>query len=66
MPVAGNQFAKLNAISSDQYPDGRRFNVITHGKGLMGAYGANVPIRDRWAIIAYIHTLQAAKASSSK
>jgi hypothetical protein len=31
----------------------------------MGPYGYNIPVRDRWAIIAYIHTLQAAKASSN-
>jgi hypothetical protein len=38
------------------------FEVITKGKGQMGAYGANIPVRDRWAIIAYVRTLQAAKA----
>jgi mono/diheme cytochrome c family protein len=64
VPVAGNQNAKLNAINPDMYPDGRLFETITNGKGLMGGYGSNVPVRDRWAIIAYIHTLQAAKASS--
>ena len=26
----------------------------------MGSYGANIPVRDRWAIVAYIRTLQAA------
>ena len=64
VPVAGNPNAKLNAISSEVYPDGRMFEVITMGKGQMGGYGANIPVRDRWAIIAYIHTLQAAKASA--
>ena len=24
----------------------------------MGAYGANVPVEDRWAIIAYLRALQ--------
>ncbi|MBK1884349.1 cytochrome c [Luteolibacter pohnpeiensis] len=43
------------------YPDGRIFEVITHGKGQMGAYGPNVSVRDRWAIISYVRTLQAAK-----
>jgi mono/diheme cytochrome c family protein len=47
------------------YPDGRLFEVITHGKGMMGAYGYNVPVRDRWAIIAYVRTLQAAKDSAA-
>lgn len=64
VPVANNVNAKLNAISPETYPDGRLFEVITNGKGLMGGYGYNIPVRDRWAIIAYIHTLQAAKASS--
>jgi mono/diheme cytochrome c family protein len=43
------------------YPDGRIFETITNGKGMMGAYGYNIPVRDRWAIVAYIRTLQAAK-----
>ena len=39
-------------------PDGEIFNTITHGKNLMGAYGANVTVEDRWAIIAYVRTLE--------
>ena len=38
--------------------DGEIFNTITHGKGLMGAYGPNVPAQDRWAIVAYARALQ--------
>ncbi len=66
VPVVGNPNAVLNSISSEAYPDGRLFEVITMGKGLMGGYGANIPVRDRWAIIAYIHTLQAAKKAASE
>lgn len=40
--------------------DGAIFDVITHGKGLMGGYGANITVNDRWAIVAYIRTLQMA------
>ena len=64
VPVANNPNAKLNAISPETYPDGRLYEVITNGKGLMSGYGYNIPVRDRWAIVAYIHTLQAANASS--
>ena len=32
--------------------DGEIFSVITNGRNLMGAYGPNVPVEDRWAIIA--------------
>ena len=64
VPVAANPNAKLNAGSPETYPDGRLFNTITNGMGLMSGYGYNIPVRDRWAIIAYVRTLQAAKAPS--
>jgi len=38
--------------------DGEIFNTITHGKGLMGAAGPLIPTEDRWAVIAYLRTLQ--------
>jgi len=38
--------------------DGEIFNTITYGKGLMGPYGPNVTVEDRWAIIAYLRALQ--------
>jgi hypothetical protein len=38
--------------------DGEIFNTITYGKSLMGPYGANVTVEDRWAIIAYLRALQ--------
>lgn len=56
----------LDNFKSATYPDGRMFEVITHGKGMMGAYGYNIPVRDRWAIIAYVRTLQAAKEAQAK
>lgn len=40
--------------------DGEIFNVITYGRNLMGPYGPNVAIEDRWAIIAYVRALQLA------
>ncbi len=39
-------------------PDGEIFNTITRGKNLMQAYGPNVEVADRWAIIAYVRVLQ--------
>jgi mono/diheme cytochrome c family protein len=38
--------------------DGEIFNTITHGKGLMGAYGPLMTAPDRWAVIAYTRALQ--------
>lgn len=51
----------LDNFKSATYPDGRLYDVITNGKGMMGAYGYNIPVRDRWAIIAYVRALQIAK-----
>ncbi len=39
-------------------PAGYFFDVITHGFGVMPSYAAQVPVRDRWAIVAYIRALQ--------
>src|SRR6266404_407791 len=38
--------------------DGEIFNTITNGKNTMMAYGPNIIVPDRWAIIAYLRTLQ--------
>ena len=34
------------------------FDVITNGFGAMSAYATAVPVRDRWAIAAYVRALQ--------
>ena len=41
-----------------ELPDGELFFVISNGRNLMGAYGANITVEDRWAIIAYLRALQ--------
>jgi mono/diheme cytochrome c family protein len=45
--------------------DGELFNNITYGKGLMGPYGANVTIDDRWAVIAYVRALQLSQLATT-
>jgi len=37
---------------------GYYFDVITRGFGAMPDYAAQVPVRDRWAIVAYVRALQ--------
>ena len=54
----------LPAFGEESYPDGRLYHTINKGKGMMSGYGYNIPVSDRWAIVAYVRTLQAAKASS--
>lgn len=41
-----------------QVPNGYIFDVITNGFGAMLGYSAQIPPRDRWAIIAYVRALQ--------
>ncbi len=39
-------------------PDGQIFSTITSGKNTMGAYGPQIAVEDRWAIVAYLRALQ--------
>ena len=50
--------ANFHDIRLVKMPDGEVFNTITYGKNLMGAYGPNVAITDRWAIVAYVRALE--------
>jgi mono/diheme cytochrome c family protein len=37
------------------------YDVITNGKGTMLPYAAQIPVEDRWAIAAWVRTLQVAR-----
>jgi mono/diheme cytochrome c family protein len=39
-------------------PVGHFFDVITNGFGAMPDYAAQIPVEDRWAIVAYIRALE--------
>ncbi len=41
-----------------QVPVGYLFDVMSNGFGVMPSYAAQVPVEDRWAIAAYVRTLQ--------
>ena len=47
-----------------EQPDGAIFNTVSNGKNNMGAYGPQVPVEDRWAIIAYLRALQFSRLGS--
>jgi mono/diheme cytochrome c family protein len=40
------------------YPAGRVFTAITEGYGFMRSYAGELPLRDRWAVVAYVQALQ--------
>ena len=39
-------------------PDGHIYNTIANGIRNMPAYGSQIPVADRWAIVAYVRALQ--------
>jgi len=50
--------ASFNDDRLRQAPVGHFFDAITNGWGAMPAYAPQIPVQDRWAIIAYIRALQ--------
>src|SRR5688572_1203909 len=49
-----------------QAPVGHFFDAITNGWGAMPPYAAQVPVQDRWAIIAYVRALQLSQRNSQQ
>lgn len=50
--------ANLHERRIVEMTDGELFFVITNGRNLMGGYGANVSVEDRWGIVTYVRALQ--------
>jgi hypothetical protein len=46
------------------FPPGRVYRVIVEGYGLMRSYEAQVPLMDRWAIVAYVKALGKSRATA--
>ena len=57
-PTANLVDARVSAL-----PEGQIFSTITHGKGLMGPYNGVIPVKDRWAIVSYVKSLQVASGN---
>ena len=50
--------ASFNDDRLRQAPVGHFFDAVTNGWGAMPAYAPQIPVQDRWAIVAYIRALQ--------
>ena len=50
--------ANLLAPPYPSYPPGRIFAVVTEGFGVMRSYAGELPVHDRWAVVAYVQALQ--------
>lgn len=44
-------------------PVGYLFEVITNGFGMMASFAAELPVHERWAVVAYVKALQLSQAS---
>jgi mono/diheme cytochrome c family protein len=49
--------ASITDVLHSLMSDGEFFSVITNGKGRMMPYAAQIKVRDRWAIVAYLRAL---------
>ena len=52
-----------DAKAPDYRANGSIYNTINVGKGLMGPYGPFIPVRDRWAIVAWVRALQMSRTA---
>ena len=57
--------ASFNDDRLRQAPVGHFFDAITNGWGAMPSYAAQIPVQDRWAIIAYIRALQVSQQNTA-
>ena len=57
--------ASFNDDRLRQAPVGHFFDAITNGWGAMPSYAAQIPVQDRWAIIAYIRALQVSQQTTT-
>jgi mono/diheme cytochrome c family protein len=58
--------ANLHTDDMRAQPDGQLFASITHGVRNMPSYAHQVPVQDRWAIVAYVRVLQYAHNPPAK
>jgi len=57
--------ASLHKDTLRQAPVGHFFDVITNGWGAMPSHASQIPVEDRWKIIAYIRALQLSQMPAS-
>jgi Cytochrome C oxidase, cbb3-type, subunit III len=48
----------LHIVRLEKAPLGYFYDVITEGFGIMPDYASQIPVRDRWDIVAYVRALQ--------
>lgn len=56
--------ANLHEKRIVELTDGELFNTVSYGKNNMQGYAPQIPVEDRWAIIAYLRALQLSRLGS--
>ena len=67
-PVNGTQWVAAKSLHDETtriQPMGQIFNTATHGIRNMAGYGSQISVADRWAIAAYVKTLQFSQDAGS-
>jgi hypothetical protein len=67
-PCESRGFAPLPSYEDPRIrhmPDGQMFATITHGVRTMPAYGPQIPVTDRWAIVSYVRALEMSQMAES-
>ena len=65
--VNGTQWVQPKSLHESairEQPIGQIFNSITNGVRTMPPYGPQIPVEDRWAIVAYVKALQKSQHAS--
>jgi mono/diheme cytochrome c family protein len=60
-PVNGTTWVQPKSLHDDtvrNQPPGQIFNTVTYGIRTMAGYASQIPVQDRWAIVAYVKALQ--------
>lgn len=57
--------ANLHQDHLRHMPDGQLFATISNGVRGMPSYAAQIPVQDRWAIVAYVRALQISQSANS-
>ena len=52
------------SLYADKYAQGKLFSTISNGIRKMPGYAAQIKVRDRWAIVAYVRALQASRQAT--
>jgi len=66
---SSGKFASMPANFTDakylHMPVGQMYNAVKYGKNMMGSYGSQLDIKQRWMVIAYIKKTQAGKGGDA-